>query len=579
MWSNSIPRYPEKILRWFLIAWLVLNILQATFMGLHEDEAYYWMYSRYLDFGYFDHPPMIALFIKAGYSIFQNTLGVRLVTVITGTISIWVLWKTIKDYSTDIYLFAVLISSFLLLNIYGLMSTPDSPLFFFSVLFFYGYRHYVETDKMKWSVFIAIVCTCMLYSKYHAVLILLFTLAANPTVFKRRSFWLILSAIIFLFMPHILWQAKNGFPSIAFHLYDRSPNPYRISFTTEYLLGQLLITAPLAGWYFLYAGTKTVTKDIFIKTLKYNFYGIFLFFLLSTLKGRVEAHWTLTASVSLFMLCFIYLSKHKLKKWIKILILTNSLLLVLVRFLFIIPSPLKKYFPENFQFDDTEWIKKVKEIAGDHYVIFNKGFQEPAKYNFYSRSLKGFSYNSRFYRKNQFDLWDIDDSLSGKTVYYVTDYQHRDVSHEINFLQLGKVADQDSFYFHKKTFYGRWLDNVKTYQKVEVITDAGKYITKSGTVLNLSTTIYNPYKDTISFDNSGVNRKCFFEFGFILNGTIIYIRPVNATGIIIPPHTKVPFKISVTVPEAHGKYKLFFSLRVDPFPGTRNSRMIDINVE
>jgi hypothetical protein len=29
---------------------------------------------NFLDWGYFDHPPMVALFIKAGYSsLFQNT--------------------------------------------------------------------------------------------------------------------------------------------------------------------------------------------------------------------------------------------------------------------------------------------------------------------------------------------------------------------------------------------------------------------------------------------------------------------------------------------------------------------------
>jgi 4-amino-4-deoxy-L-arabinose transferase-like glycosyltransferase len=34
--------------------------------ALTADEAYYWMWSKHLAFGYYDHPPMVALVIRAG---------------------------------------------------------------------------------------------------------------------------------------------------------------------------------------------------------------------------------------------------------------------------------------------------------------------------------------------------------------------------------------------------------------------------------------------------------------------------------------------------------------------------------
>ena len=67
----------------FYVNWLILNLFQATTTGLLDDEAYYWVYSRFPDWGYFDHPPMVALLIKAGYTIFANPLGVRLFIVLT----------------------------------------------------------------------------------------------------------------------------------------------------------------------------------------------------------------------------------------------------------------------------------------------------------------------------------------------------------------------------------------------------------------------------------------------------------------------------------------------------------------
>ena len=59
----------------FYFSWLMLNLIQSSFTGLLDDEAYYWVYSRFLDWGYFDHPPMVALMIKAGYALFPNPHG------------------------------------------------------------------------------------------------------------------------------------------------------------------------------------------------------------------------------------------------------------------------------------------------------------------------------------------------------------------------------------------------------------------------------------------------------------------------------------------------------------------------
>ena len=58
----------------FYISWIILGIIQSRSTELLDDEAYYWVYSKFLDWGYFDHPPLVALLIKMGYSVFQNEL-------------------------------------------------------------------------------------------------------------------------------------------------------------------------------------------------------------------------------------------------------------------------------------------------------------------------------------------------------------------------------------------------------------------------------------------------------------------------------------------------------------------------
>jgi len=86
----------KKIILYFLLAWTALNIIQSATLELHADEAYYWLYSRFLDWGYFDHPPMVALFIRFGDSIMHNELGLRLLTITVSTGSIYILWLILK---------------------------------------------------------------------------------------------------------------------------------------------------------------------------------------------------------------------------------------------------------------------------------------------------------------------------------------------------------------------------------------------------------------------------------------------------------------------------------------------------
>src|SRR5215475_14865077 len=61
-----------------VVSLVALRLVAAAYTPLTFDEAYYWLWSRHLAFGYYDHPPMVALVIRAGTMIAGDTeLGVR----------------------------------------------------------------------------------------------------------------------------------------------------------------------------------------------------------------------------------------------------------------------------------------------------------------------------------------------------------------------------------------------------------------------------------------------------------------------------------------------------------------------
>src|SRR5665213_66413 len=190
--ANSIKSSRDnKTILYFLLLWTILNAIQAYTLELQGDEAYYWLYSRYLDWGYFDHPPMVAIFIRIGDSIIHNELGLRLLTVLASSASIYFLWLILKRYAVNATAFVLVVSGIFIFHIYGFTTTPDAPLFFFTVLFYFFYQRYIDEDKLWLAFVLGVIVACLLYSKYNAVLLIGFTLFSNLKLLRRGSFWLI----------------------------------------------------------------------------------------------------------------------------------------------------------------------------------------------------------------------------------------------------------------------------------------------------------------------------------------------------------------------------------------------------
>ena len=255
---------------YFLAGLLVLNLLQAYFTEITEDEAYYWMYSRYLDWGYFDHPPMIALLIRAGYAIFQNELGVRLLPTLMGTGTIYLIYL-LAGRPENVRLFMLLIFSIILMHfrLAGYLAIQDIPMLFFTALFFLIYRYYIEEDRFIWVILLALAITAMFYSKYHSSLVVFFTVLGNLKVLSRRSFWLIAVLTVILYLPHVFWQIDHDFITFRYQLIGRN-DPEVIKQFYDFFLNQIVVTGPLVGVLLIYLSFTSKTEGSFERVMKFN---------------------------------------------------------------------------------------------------------------------------------------------------------------------------------------------------------------------------------------------------------------------------------------------------------------------
>lgn len=410
----------DKLVLIVLAALLCINMVQGYFMGLAHDEAYYWVYSRYLDWGYFDHPPLTAPAVGAGYWLIPNELGVRMVFLIMLAVSLWYMWKLTDG--RDAALFIILVLSFGLFQIVAILATPDTPLLFFATMFFVVMRDYLKKDGVGSALLLGLSMALMLYSKYHGILVILFTVFAVPRLLKMRTFWLAVAAGALLFTPHIVWQVRHNFVTIAFQL-GRTSIWFNADYITKYVTGQIGSAGVFSGLILLYVmffRFKSATE--FDRVLKYNCVGTLAFFLLASLKGRVEANWTIVAFVPLGVIGHRYLQgRRRLRRTTMRLAVFPIGIVILLRILMTSPPDNLWGLRRAYEFSDWPHITQEVEDYADGLPITANLYQHASSLSFYSGKVApSLNINSR---PNQFTLLRLEDGLLDTPVCFVASFE------------------------------------------------------------------------------------------------------------------------------------------------------------
>jgi hypothetical protein len=405
----------------FYGSWFLLNLLQARMTGLFEDEAYYWVYSRFPAWGYFDHPPMIAVFIKAGYFLFKNELGLRLMVVLAGTAVLMVLEQMLPKKNDP--LFFAIVCSMAILQLGSFMSLPDIPMMLFTALYFLIYRRFLNHASVVNTILMGLIIALMLYSKYQTVLIVLFTIISNPGLLKRYQTYLFVFIAFLCFLPHLLWQIQHGFISVEYQLIERhTGNSYKFAYTLEYLTGQILFAGPFAGPILLWSAFAYRAGNLFEKALKYTLAGIYSFFLVMTLKGRVEANWTAPVFVPLIILSFLYLrSKTSVSKWIFRLAPGTVICVLILRIYLALDVLPIRWLAKDEVHGNREWSDSIRKKAKGLPVFFIDSYQKASLYWFYT-GQPSFSMNTPDYHRNNYNIWPVEDSFQNKKAYGVGTY-------------------------------------------------------------------------------------------------------------------------------------------------------------
>ena len=294
-------------MRWFLFAATVVRLMVAATMPLSADEAYYRVWAHALAPGYLDHPPMVALWIRAGTAVAGDTaLGIRLFGPLSALLGSLLLWRAGEDLAPGrgVGRRAVwLLNGTLLLNAGSVVMTPDTALLLFWTASLAALARLLRTGNGVWWIAAGAAAGAAFDSKYTAILLVpgvVAWLLAVPSLrfwLRRREFWAAAVVAVAVTAPVLWWNLAHGWVSFArqggragdFH------SAAAVSHLFEFVSGQIGLATPLLAalfgigiWRCVRAGAwRTPAAGLIAATTLVPL----AVFLQHALGDRVQANW------------------------------------------------------------------------------------------------------------------------------------------------------------------------------------------------------------------------------------------------------------------------------------------------
>jgi len=547
-----------------LIGWMCLNLLQAIFTEIHSDEAYYFLYGENLAWGYFDHPPMVGLMIYLSKLFSGGNLSIRLMTVLLQGATLVMCWKLVEEKLPDsqkVLAFFTICGSLVMFQVYGFITTPDSPFLFFTAFFLWSYKKFLKEESWIAVLLLAVSMAGLIYSKYHAFLVIGIIILSNLKLLLRYKFWIAGLLALLLLTPHIYWQVSRDFPSIKYHLTDRN-NGFEWPCFLGYIPNQLAVFNPLTLPAIVYILIKYKAIDAFERGLYFLIIGFIGFFWALSTYRYVEPHWTVACSIPFIVLLYQHsMQNDKLLRFVKKWIAPTLAIILIARIVLVCGL-----LPERLGFSGKE--KKSKElesVAGDLPVVFTGSFQQASDYHFFTGGKISLLLNAVNSRYTQFDFLQKELEYQGKPVFICAPVAGKSQQYKVD----GRIIE------------GYFAEHFQSVNRVKIDFELSKKVVYRGDTLCIDFEISNPSGTDIDFQHAEFQVTCQAGYGTASGKKQFEFVDceLNEPIHILPANETLKRELKTVVPElAPGRYHFLLTL-VNPICPARNSSFFPLEIK
>ena len=312
----------DKRLLYVIAATLLVKLVVAAVLPMTGDEAYFIIWGKHPDFGFYDHTPMVGWFLTALLSVSDAALWLRLPQILITTFIGWSIYLLARRQHEAVAVMVAVLYLIAPANIIGVMITTDTPLLLWSFLcavcFYLAQRH----DNGLWYLASGVLLGLAFFSKFFAGLLgiayflyLLF--------FVRRGWrpwlgllWVVVGTLPFIGL-NLWWNATHCWDNYLFNLYNRTAgSSFSLRNTWKFLLLVFyLVTPPIV--YYMFRQQRTYRR--LLRSDRFSlFMGLFLlpyglFFILSFWVS-IGFHWLLSFYPFVFLALAPVFSTQQLRR-------------------------------------------------------------------------------------------------------------------------------------------------------------------------------------------------------------------------------------------------------------------------
>ena len=273
---------------------LILLIVFAGNYGIFRDEYYYIEISKRLAWGYVDVQPLSEVILSVSRALFGDSIfGIRVFSYLAGSVIVFISGLIARELNGS--KFAQIFTAFLVIfsgvvlgtSSYFSMNSFDILL---SALMFYFLIRLINTNNAKLWLVIGLLFGLGLQNKL-TFLFLGFGLAVglmltqNREYLKSKEIWIGAAIAFIIFLPNIIWQIANNFPTLEF-MRNASAYKNKPMSLIEFTLNSLLELNPgyslfvLTGIYFLFFNKQGKAYSI----IGWIYVSVFLVFIFNNGK-------------------------------------------------------------------------------------------------------------------------------------------------------------------------------------------------------------------------------------------------------------------------------------------------------
>ena len=295
---------------------VLLKVYLASQLGLFQDEAFYWLESRFLALSYSDIPPLTAWAVRAGTGLLGGDyLGVRLFFLLAGCSTPLLMYWFARPLvgAPDAWKAAGLALALPLMIGVGPLAVADSLLVAIGVAFMGAFERATRTGAIQFWLLSGLLVALGFLCHYRfaplalaGALYLLLTVAGRAHL-RRPGPWLC-AVIGLLGLAPVLWfNAVHHQQALSYQFLERHPWAFD-SKGFVFMFRQLLLVTPLLfgflvlTWMRLARGARD-GNDRYCLLWWFATLGAGVYFMLSPFMGHGYAnyHWPLVGYLPLLV--------------------------------------------------------------------------------------------------------------------------------------------------------------------------------------------------------------------------------------------------------------------------------------